>query len=126
MQWLQFGNIGVVGWGYKGVLDEDVRNAGWGHEGYRMRTQGFRVECEGFRVECEGCKDWGFGGFRMGLMLCAKASFVLGRLLRFGNGAPRSEHRKIETSALSAADFQFQQLLHLERTKMHSGLVGVN
>lgn len=50
----------------------------------------------------------------MGLMLCTEASFVLGRLLRFGNGAPRSEHRKIETSALSAADFQFQQLLHLE------------
>lgn len=56
----------------------------------------------------------------------AEASFVLGRLLGFGNGALRSEHRKIYTSALYDADFQFQQLFRLERMNMYSGLVGVN
>lgn len=56
----------------------------------------------------------------------AGASFVLGRLLRFGNGALRSEHHKIYTSALYDADFQFQQLLRLEGMNVYSGLVGVN
>lgn len=116
-----------------GLQVGDAGVAGWGCERCRMGTRGMQDEnaaVSGWNVRLSECKGrvarMGIRGFRMGLMLCTKASFVLGRLLRFGNGALRSEHRKIETSALSAADFQFQQLLHLERMKMHSGLVGVN
>lgn len=49
-----------------------------------------------------------------------------GQAAEVWNGVLRSEHHKIYTSALYDADFQFQQLFHLERMNVYSGLVGVN